>query len=384
MFRAPPDFETMSRVKSRPAESPDPSPIISVLRSDGTLDPDHDPGLSDADVVALYRSLVETRTLDERFVQLQRQGRIGFHVGSLGEEAAILGSAWAMRKQDWLFPCYREFGAALLRGLPFQKLVDNMFGNVNDTVKGRQMPCHYTCRAVGWASISSPVGTQITHAVGLAWAAKIKKEDVASLVYFGDGATSSSDFHSGLNFAGVFKLPVVFLCRNNGWAISVPVERQTATRTFAEKAVGYGIEGVRVDGNDVFAVVSATKRAIERGVRGEGPTLIEAITYRMGGHSTSDDPNRYRESEALQAWAARDPIGRLRAFLTKRGLWTDQEELSLGSEIDQRFRDAVSLAERTPPPPLESMFDDVYQTVPWHLAEQRAEVLRGPRAPGAH
>jgi pyruvate dehydrogenase E1 component alpha subunit len=384
MFRAPPDFETMSRVKSRPAESPDPSPIISVLRSDGTLDPDHDPGLSDADVVALYRSLVETRTLDERFVQLQRQGRIGFHVGSLGEEAAILGSAWAMRKQDWLFPCYREFGAALLRGLPFQKLVDNMFGNVNDTVKGRQMPCHYTCRAVGWASISSPVGTQITHAVGLAWAAKIKKEDAASLVYFGDGATSSSDFHSGLNFAGVFKLPVVFLCRNNGWAISVPVERQTATRTFAEKAVAYGIEGVRVDGNDVFAVVSATKRAIERGMRGEGATLIEAITYRMGGHSTSDDPNRYRESEALEAWAARDPIGRLRTWLDQHGLWTDEQELALGTEIDQRFRDAVAVAERTPAPPLESMFDDVYQNVPWHLSEQRAEVLRGPRAPGAH
>lgn len=374
----------MSRAKSRPAESNDPSPIISVLRSDGSLDPEHDPGLSSADVVALYRSLVETRSLDERFVALQRQGRIGFHVGSLGEEAAILGSAWAMRKQDWLFPCYREFGAALLRGLPFQKLVDNMFGNTNDTVKGRQMPCHYTCRSVNWASISSPVGTQITHAVGLAWAAKIKREDVASLVYFGDGATSSSDFHSGLNFAGVFKLPVVFLCRNNGWAISVPVERQTATRTFAEKAVAYGIEGVRVDGNDIFAVVSATRRAIERGVRGEGPTLIEAITYRMGGHSTSDDPNRYRESEALEAWAARDPIERLRTWLTEQGLWSDAEEKALAADIDQRFRDAVAVAERTPPPPLESLFDDVYQTVPWHLAEQRAELLGGPRAPNAH
>jgi pyruvate dehydrogenase E1 component alpha subunit len=374
----------MSSAKSRPAEFSDPSPIISVLRSDGTLDPVHDPGLSGAEVVELYRSLVETRTLDERFVALQRQGRIGFHVGSLGEEAAILGSAWAMRKQDWLFPCYREFGAALLRGLPFQTLVDNMFGNANDTVKGRQMPCHYTCKAVGWASISSPVGTQITHAVGLAWAAKIRREDVASLVYFGDGATSSSDFHSGLNFAGVFKLPVVFLCRNNGWAISVPVERQTATRTFAEKAVAYGIEGVRVDGNDIFAVVSATRRAVERGVRGEGPTLIEAITYRMGGHSTSDDPNRYRQSEALEPWAARDPIERLRSWLTDQNLWSDDHEKRLAGEIDQRFRDAVAIAEKTPLPPLESMFDDVYQTVPWHLAEQRAEVLRGPRAPGGH
>lgn len=369
---------------SETTESAAKDPIISVLGDDGTLDAEHDPHLSDEEVVFLYRHLVETRQLDERFVALQRQGRIGFHVGSLGEEAAIIGSAWAMRKQDWLFPCYREFGAALMRGLSFQKLVDNMFGNANDTVKGRQMPCHYTCRSVGWASISSPVGTQITQAVGLSWGAKIRGEDAASLVYFGDGATSSSDFHSGLNFAGVFELPVVFLCRNNGWAISVPVERQTATRTFAEKAVGYGIPGVRVDGNDLFAVVSATRRALERGVRGEGPTLIEAITYRMGGHSTSDDPNRYRESEALQAWAARDPIERVKRYLLKRAAWSEEQETNLRSDIDRKFREAVAISERTPPPPLESMFDDVYAKVPWSLAEQRAELLAGPRAPGSH
>jgi pyruvate dehydrogenase E1 component alpha subunit len=374
----------MSRSAFRSPPSEVPSAIVGVLRSDGSLDPAHDPGLTDAEVVALYQELVQTRTLDERFVALQRQGRIGFHVGSLGEEAAIIGSAWAMRKQDFLFPCYREFGAALLRGLPLQKLVDNMFGNANDTVKGRQMPCHYTCRAVGWASISSPVGTQITHAAGLAWAAKIRGEDVASLVYFGDGATSSSDFHSALNFAGVFKLPAVFLCRNNGWAISVPVERQTATRTFAEKAVAYGIPGVRVDGNDIFAVIAVTREAIARGVAGEGPTLIEAITYRMGGHSTSDDPNRYRESEALQAWAARDPIERLRGHLEGRGLWSDTHEARLLADIDARFRDAVARAERTPPPALETLFDDVYESPPWHLVEQREELLRGPRAPGGH
>jgi len=373
----------MSSQKKRSlAETP--GAIISVLRDDGTLDPTYDPGLDDEEVKSLYRHLVQTRQLDERFVQLQRQGRIGFHVGSLGEEAAILGSAFAMREQDWLFPCYREFGAALMRGLPLQKLCDNMFGNVNDTVKGRQMPCHYTCKAVGWASISSPVGTQITHAVGAAWAAKIERADVASLAYFGDGATSSSDFHSGLNFAGVFRLPVVFLCRNNGWAISVPVERQTATATFAEKGVAYGVPGVRVDGNDIFAVVSVTRQAIERGKRGEGPTLIEAITYRMGGHSTSDDPNRYRETEAVEAWAARDPIERVRRYLVGRGAWSDADETNLRADIDSRFRDAVAVAEKTPPPPLESMFEDVYARVPWHLAEQRAELLAGPRAPSSH
>jgi 2-oxoisovalerate dehydrogenase E1 component alpha subunit len=358
--------------------------IVRVLGEDGTLDPKHDPRLSDDEVLRLYRPLVETRLLDERFVQLQRQGRVGFHVGSLGEEAAILGSAWAMREQDFLFPCYREFGAALMRGMPLQVLVDNMFGNANDTVKGRQMPCHYTCKGVGWASISSPVGTQITHAVGLAWAAKIRNMDTAVLVYFGDGATSSSDFHSGLNFAGVFRLPVVFLCRNNGWAISVPVERQTATRTFAEKAVAYGIPGVRVDGNDLFAVVSATRTAIERGLRGEGATFIEAITYRMGGHSTSDDPNRYRESQALESWAARDPIERVRGYLTKRGLFSDADEAELRSSIETRFRDAVAKAERTAPPRLESLFDDVYEKLPWHLGEQRDVLLKGPRAPSSH
>jgi pyruvate dehydrogenase E1 component alpha subunit len=358
--------------------------IVSVLQSDGTLDPKHDPKLGNEETVRLYRHMVETRVIDERMVQLQRQGRIGFHVGSLGEEAAVIGSAFAMRQADWLFPCYREFGAALMRGLPFQVLVDNMFGNANDTVRGRQMPCHYTCRSVGWASISSPVGTQITQGVGFAWGAKIARKDVASLIYFGDGATSSVDFHSGMNFAAVFKVPVVFLCRNNGWAISVPVERQTATRTFAEKAVAYGMPGVRVDGNDVFAVIAATRTAVERGQRGEGPTLIEAITYRMGGHSTSDDPGRYRESQMLAEWAARDPIERLKRHLLGAKLWDDAAEAALRADIDRRFREAVAQAESTPLPALETMFDDVYEKPPWHLAEQRQELLRGPRAPAPH
>jgi pyruvate dehydrogenase E1 component alpha subunit len=358
--------------------------VVRVLRDDLTLDSENDPRLGNDEVLHLYRHMVMTRQLDERLVALQRQGRIGFHVGSLGEEAAILGAAYAMRQGDFLFPCYREFGAALMRGLELQVFMHNMFGNAKDTVLGRQMPDHYTCRRVGWGSISSPVGTQITQAVGFAWGAKIQKKDVATLAYFGDGATSSSDFHSGMNFAGVFKIPTVFFCRNNGWAISVPVERQTASRTFAEKAAAYGIAGVRVDGNDLFAVVSSVRRAVERGVRGEGPTLIEAITYRMGGHSTSDDPNRYRGSEMLEPWASRDPIGRVRAYLEKHELWDGAAEERLISQVDASFRDAVANAERTPPPPLESMFEDVYARPPWHLQEQRADLLAGPRAPSPH
>lgn len=365
----------------RPAPPAAPSDVIRVLRDDGSLSPERDPHLTDADVITIYRHMLETRFLDERLTALQRQGRIGFHVGSLGEEAAIIGAAFAMRSQDWLFPCYREFGAALFRGLDFQRFIDNMFGNANDTAKGRQMPDHYTCRAAHWLSISSPVGTQITQAVGFAWAGKLRKEDLATLVYFGDGATSSSDFHAGMNFAGVFKIPTVFFCRNNGWAISVPADRQTASATFAVKGTAYGVPAVRIDGNDVFAVVQSVREAVARASRGEGPTLIEAITYRMGGHSTSDDPNAYRKSAELETWAGRDPIHRVRAYLEARGAWGDNLEKATLEDVEQRFKEAVAVAERTPKPALQTMFEDVYQSPPWHLMEEQEALLSGPRAP---
>lgn len=358
--------------------------IVRVLRDDGSLNAEFDPGLELSEVVRLYRHMVETRIIDERLVTLQRQGRIGFHIGSLGEEAAIIGSAFATRKQDWLFPCYREFGGALLRGFPLQRYIDNMFGNANDIVKGRQMPDHYTCRDAHWGSVSSPIGTQMTQAVGFAWAAKIRKEKLAALVYFGEGSTSSNEFHNAMNFAGVFKTPTVLFCRNNGWAISVPVERQTASRTFAEKGIAYGVPAVRVDGNDLFAVIRVTRDALERCDRGEGPTLIEAITYRMGGHSTSDDPNRYREAGEVEAWVDRDPVERVKRYLKAQGAWSDAEEAELREGTDQRFREAVVVAEKTGAPELSTLFDDVYERLPWHLEEQRAELLSGPRAPAGH
>ncbi len=368
---------------TRTEEAPNDT-IVRVLREDGSLDPAHDPKLEIDEVVHLYRHMVETRIIDERLVTLQRQGRIGFHIGSLGEEAAIIGSAFAMRQQDWLFPCYREFGAALLRGFKLQSFIDNMFGNANDPVKGRQMPDHYTCREAHWGSISSPIGTQMTQAVGFAWAAKIEKKSLAALVYFGDGSTSSSEFHNAMNFAGVFKTPSIFFCRNNGWAISVPVERQTASRTFAEKGVAYGVPGVRVDGNDLFAVISVTRAAIRRCEAGEGSTLIEALTYRMGGHSTSDDPNRYRAADELKPWVDRDPIERIRRYLEHNNAWDDNREEALREDVDKRFREAVASAEQAEAPSLTTMFEDVYKKMPWHLQEQRDELLAGPRAPKAH
>jgi pyruvate dehydrogenase E1 component alpha subunit len=356
--------------------------VVRVLRDDGTLDPTTDPGLSVDEVLALYRALVRTRLLDERLVLLQRQGRIGFHIGSLGEEASILGSAFAMREKDWLFPCYREFGAALWRGMPLQRYVDNMFGNTNDPAKGRQMPDHYTYRPGNFGSISSPIGTQITQAVGFAWAAKLKRDDLAVLSYFGEGATSSSEFHNGMNFAGVFKAPVIFLCRNNGWAISVPTERQTRSETFAVKGEAYGIPGVRVDGNDLFAVIKVTRDAVARAARGEGPTLIEAMTYRISGHSTSDDPKVYRPEAGLDPWRLLDPIPRVRRYLERAVGWTEAQDKQFEPEIEAELKAAIAVAEKTAQPSLDSMFEDVYADVPWHLAEQREELKRGPRPKG--
>lgn len=356
--------------------------VVKVMRDDGSLDPASDPKLTEADVLALYRAMIRVRLLDERLVALQRQGRIGFHIGSLGEEAAILGSVYAMRSKDWVFPCYREFGAALWRGMPLQRYIDNMFGNANDPAKGRQMPDHYVWREANFTSISSPIGTQITQAVGAAWAAKIRKDDVAVLTYFGEGATSSSEFHNGMNFAGVFKTPTIFLCRNNGWAISVPTERQTASATFSEKGVAYGIPGVRVDGNDLFAVIKVTQDAVARATRGEGPTLIEALTYRMSGHSTSDDPKVYRPETGLDPWKLLDPLARLRRHLAHASGWTEARDKEIEAEVDAEIRAAVAVAEKTELPSIESMFEDVFAEPPWHLVEQREQLRRGPRAKG--
>ncbi len=354
--------------------------VIRVMAPDGTVIDDI--GIDDETAVALYQAMLRTRIVDDRAVTLQRQGRIGFHIGSLGEEASIIGSAFALRDQDWIFPCYREFGAALLRGLSMQTYMDNLYGNANDIVKGRQMPDHWCDREHRIASVSSPIGTQITNAVGFAWAAALKNDPLAVLVYFGDGATSSNEFHNGLNFAGVNATPTVFLCRNNGWAISVPTDKQTASESFAAKGVAYGVPAVRVDGNDVFAVLKVTRDALTRASAGEGPTLIEAITYRLSGHSTSDDPTRYRPEGEAEAWEQRDPLLRMRRYLAERVNWGDAEQASAEQAIHHEVKAAIEVSENTPKPALETLFEGVYAEMPWHLREQQAELLAGTRAPG--
>ncbi len=335
-------------------------PVQRILDEEGRADPSAEL-LPDEAVRPLYRWMVLSRALDERMVTLQRQGRIGFYVGAFGEEAAIVGTAGGMEEGDWIFPCYREHVAALMRGFPLTGFLHNLFGNSVDVVKGRQMPCHEAWRPGRFLSVSSPIGTQIPQAVGAAWAARIKGEEMVSLVYFGDGATSAHDFHTAMTFAAIRRVPVVFACRNNGWAISTPVEEQMATETIAQKAHAYGMRAERVDGNDLLAVHAATRRARALAAAGEGPTLLELVTYRMEGHSTSDDPRAYRPDVLLEPWKRRDPIRRVRSHLLRRGALDDAGDARLRDEVRAEIVAALREAEsRAPKPSVASLFAEVY------------------------
>jgi TPP-dependent pyruvate/acetoin dehydrogenase alpha subunit len=285
-----------------------------------------------------------------------------------------VGPTWALRPGDWIYSSYREIGAAFYRGYPLRTFLCQLFGNAEDPIKGRQMPVHHSVRALNFVSISSPVGTQIPQAVGTAMAARIAGRDDIALTYFGDGATSTGAFHIACNFAAVRKAPCLFLCRNNGWAISVPKSVQTATPTFAQKAVAYGMPGVLVDGNDVLALAHVTAEAAARARRGEGPTLIEARTYRRGAHSSSDDPSVYRDPAEPRAWELHDPITRFRAYLVAKGLWSDADDARFRREREEELTAVLAEVEQLPAPPRSSLFEDVYGDQPWHLREQAADL----------
>jgi pyruvate dehydrogenase E1 component alpha subunit len=331
--------------------------------------------LSPEALLALYRAMARIRVVDERMATLQRAGRVGFYGVSTGQEAACIGSAAALSPSDWVFQALREGAAMLLRGFPLVTYLAQCFGNAGDVAKGRQMPSHQSGRAVNQVSWSSCIGNQLPQAVGAAWAAKLKREDTVVLAYLGDGATSTGDFHTAMNFAAVAKVPVVFVCQNNHWSISVPFRAQTATATVAEKAAAYGMPGVKVDGNDVEAVYAATAAAVARARRGEGPSLIEAETYRVGAHSSADDPSRYREAAEVESWRAKDPLVRTRARLEALGLWDAAREAALLAELSEEVAAAIREAEALPAVGPESLFEGVYARLPWHLAEQRSELL---------
>jgi pyruvate dehydrogenase E1 component alpha subunit len=333
--------------------------------------------LTPEQLLELYRAMMLIRTLDERMMTLQRQGRIGFYGACTGQEAAALASAYALEPTDWIFPALREAAAMLLRGFGLVPFISQVFGNSGDLTHGRQMPSHQAARSVNQVSWGSCIGTQLPQAVGAALAAKLKGDPTVMLAYLGDGATSSSDFHVAMNFAGVLRVPVVFVCQNNHWSISMRTDQQTASESIAIKAMAYGLPGVRVDGNSVEEVYQATREAVARARAGKGPTLIEAVTYRMGAHSSSDDPTRYRDPQEVERWKGKDPIDRLRARLLDAKLWDEAREGALRAELLERVNAAIAQAEALPPPGPETLFEDVYAQPPWHLAEQRHEFFAG-------
>ncbi len=327
-------------------------------------------------LVSVYRTMVLARSVDERCLSLQRQGRIGFYVPASGQEAAQIGCAAALTDDDWLFPAYRELGLALWRGVPFRTLMDQFVGNSADRLKGRQMPNHYGYRDRNFVVASSPIGTQITQAVGAAMAMQRRRIPSVTVTFFGDGATSSNDFHAGMNFAGVYRTPTIFFCQNNQWAISLPREKQTRSATLAQKAEAYGFSGVVVDGTDVHAVFDAVSTAREHALAGEGPTLIEAQVYRFGPHSTSDDPRRYRTEANEAEWKRKDPVVRLREELLKAGVLTEIVDTQIREAVKREIAESVEGAEAAPAVDPDSLFDDTFAKRTPQLEDERVEFER--------
>jgi pyruvate dehydrogenase E1 component alpha subunit len=309
------------------------------------------------------------RRFDQRAVSLQRQGRMGTYPPLSGQEGAQIASAYALGDDDWVFPSYREHGVAMLRGVSLKRTLLYWMGHEagNAIPEGKNV-----------FTVAVPIATQIPHAVGAAWASRLKGEEKAFVCYFGDGATSEGDFHEGLNFAGVFDTPNVFFCNNNQWAISVPRERQTASETLAQKASAYGFEGVQVDGMDPFATYVTTRAAREKAADPADderrPTLIEAVQYRFGAHTTADDPSVYRREEEVEEWRRKDPIPRLETFLRERDVLDDDRIESIETGIEEALADLVERAERYEADP-DGMFEHTYET-PTARADEQREYLR--------
>jgi pyruvate dehydrogenase E1 component alpha subunit len=342
---------------------------LSILDEKGQLDKKLEPDIPEDILLRLHRAMLLGRRFDERLLNLQRQGRIGTFAPIKGQEAAHLGPVAHLRPTDWMVPAFRETAAELWRGRSLESIIiyNNGYNEGIDIPEERNdLP------------ISVPVGSQIIHAVGLAWAAKYRKKDDVAMTFFGDGATSQGDFHEGLNFAAVFQVPVIFVCQNNHWAISVPLSNQTRSKTLAQKAIAYGMPGVQVDGNDILAVYAAAQEAVARARSGGGPTLIECVTYRLMMHTTADDPKRYRSDEEVEQWIKRDPLIRFEKYLMDKGLLSEKKRSQVESEVLDEIQAAVDRAEKQMEAlgdPME-MFDHTYADIPPNLKEQKADLAR--------
>ncbi len=346
--------------------------LYRVIDEDGNV-VGEEPKVSGEKLLEMYVFMVRARILDDWILKLQRIGKVAIHAPNKGQEAVAVGAASALDKGDWLFPSYRELGAYLVRGLSEEEILDRAIADADDPLKGAEFAI-YGNREYNVVPAPVPVGSHIPLAVGAAMAAKIMGHKTVVMAIFGDGATSRGDFHSGLNFAGVFKAPAVFVIQNNQYAISLHVTRQTAAKTLALKGAAYGVPGVRVDGNDVLAVFSVASKAVEKARNGGGPTLIEALTYRVGPHTTADDPGRYRSQEEAKAFEKLDPIDRYRKYLINRGLLSDSEDKRIWGEWGLKIEDIVKKCYNKPPLPAEVIFYNVYSKPTWNLIEQMGEL----------
>jgi pyruvate dehydrogenase E1 component alpha subunit len=345
-------------------ELPNRIDYLSILDADGNLDQTLEPQIDDAVLRRLFRTMLLARRFDERMLALQRQGRLGTFGPIKGQEAAQLGSICALRDSDWMVPAFREGAALIWRGTPLESLL-LFWGGREEGAAGA---------AAHTLPIAVPVATQLPHAVGIAYAARYKGEDAVVMTFFGDGATSEGDFHEALNFAGVLQAPVVFVCQNNQWAISTPRAKQTRAKTLAQKALAYGFPGIQVDGNDILAVYVASEEAVARARAGNGPTLIECVTYRLSVHTTADDPSRYRDEAEVKQWEPRDPLLRFTKYLEAKGILDKEKTDALDREVREEIKAAVERVEAMhAPDPLE-MFDYVFAQRPPELEAQRREL----------
>lgn len=339
---------------------------VSVLSPDGTVDNEQMPDLTEDQIKEMYHLMKLTRTIDVKLFKLQRSGKIGTYAEVKGEEASEIGSAFALEDDDWVVPSFRELGVMIARNADHVKLVQAWRGDnraFHDPAHHHNLPT------------AIPIASQLLHAAGIAWASKLRKEKAVTIVYFGDGATSEGDFHEALNFASDLNLPVIFLCQNNQWAISTPRAKQTHAQTIAQKSIAYGMPGVQVDGNDVLAVYKVTKEAVDRARNGEGPTLIETMTYRMGDHTTSDDSLKYRTQEEVDEWSHKDPLVRLENYFKKIGTWTDEYGKYVEDTVTKEVEEAVEKGLAIPPPPPEEMFTHIYSLLPADLEAQKKAML---------
>ena len=350
-------------------------PTLKVLDPQGVvIEGAQMPDIDETLALKIYDTLAFIRVFDERMVASQRQGRISFYMTCKGEEAAITGSAAALSDDDMIMAQYREQAALRFRGFSTPNFMNQLFSNAKDLGKGRQMPIHYGSNELNYMTISSPLATQIPQAAGYAYGQKLQGNDALTICYFGEGAASEGDFHAGLNMAAVLRAPTIFFCRNNGYAISTGTDEQYAGDGIAPRGVGYGIETIRVDGNDLLAVLLATQTAREYALKHNKPVLIEAMSYRLGAHSTSDDPSGYRSKEEEDLWAQIDGVLRFKTWMMSQGWWDEDKDAALFDKYRAEVLSELKVSEKVGAPALDELVTDVYNDVPKHLQQQLSDL----------